>query len=60
MQSGSRHWEMSVAYSGPCQKSMAKLQRKYYTVKSFIIDIWQGSNRPLGVWENTFSWNSKT
>ena len=24
-QSGSRHCKMSVAYSGPCQKSMVKL-----------------------------------
>ena len=27
-QSGSRHCEMSVAYSGRCQKSMAKFLRK--------------------------------
>ena len=34
--SGSRHCEMPVTYSGPCQKSMIKL---LHTVKSFIIDI---------------------
>ena len=48
--SGSRHCEMSVAYSGPCQKSMAKLLRKQYTVKSFIIDILQGCKYASGLW----------
>ena len=47
IQSGSRHCQMSVAYSGPCQKSMEKLLK---TVKSFIIDILQGSKYTSGLW----------
>ena len=49
-QSGSGHCEMSVAYLGPCQKSMPKLLRKQYTVKSFIIDILQGYKYASGLW----------
>ena len=49
-QSGSRHCKMSVAYLGPCQKSMMKLLRKYCTVKSFIIDTSQGSKYASGLW----------
>ena len=49
-QSGSRHCEMSVAYSGPCQIFMMKLLRKKCTIKSFIIDIWQGSKYTSGLW----------
>ena len=47
IQSGSRHCQMSVAYSGPRQKSMEKLLK---TVKSFIIDILQGSKYTSGLW----------
>ena len=49
-QSESRHCEMSVAYLGPCQKSMVKLLWKQYMVKSFIIDIWQGSKYDSELW----------
>ena len=49
-QSGSRHCEMSMAYSGPCQRSIAKLLQKEYTVKSFIIDIVQGYKYASGLW----------
>ena len=49
-QSGKRHCEMPVEYSGPCQKSMMKLLRKYYSVKSCIIDICQGSKYASGLW----------
>ena len=44
------HKQSGMAYSGPCHKSMAKLLRKKYTVKSFIIDISQGSKCASGFW----------
>ena len=49
-QSGSRHCEISVAYSGPTEKFMDRFLWKQYTVKSFFIDIRQGSKYASELW----------